>query len=72
MKIIDIKPLSGFAVTFMLMDLYIVKGNFEKNFIKNIGIIRLYTNIMQRFGHFLNKTGNYKDWPWMYTMVAKK
>ena len=71
-QIIDIKPLSGFAVTFIQMHLYIVKGKFEKGIIKKLGIIRLYSYLMQRFGLFLNKRDNTKEWTWMYTVVAKK
>ena len=71
-EIIDIQPLSGFAVTFIQMHLYIVKGKFEKGIIKKMGIIRLYSYLMQRFGLFLNKRDNTKEWTWMYTVVAKK
>jgi ubiquinone/menaquinone biosynthesis C-methylase UbiE len=71
-EVVDIHPLSGFAVTFIQMHLYIVKGKFEKGIIKKMGIIRLYSYLMQRFGLFLNKRDNTKEWTWMYTIVAKK
>jgi SAM-dependent methyltransferase len=71
-EVIEVRPLSGFAVTFIQMHLYIVKGKFEKGIIKKLGIIRLYSYLMQRFGLFLNKRDNTKEWTWMYTIVAKK
>lgn len=71
-EVIEVRPLSGFAVTFIQLHLYIIKGKFEKGIIKKIGIIRLYSYLMQRFGLFLNKRDNTKEWTWMYTIVAKK
>ncbi len=71
-EVIEVRPLSGFAVTFIQLHLYIIKGKFEKGIIKKMGIIRLYSYLMQRFGLFLNKKDNTKEWTWMYTIVAKK
>ncbi len=71
-EVIEVRPLSGFAVTFIQLHLYIIKGKFEKGIIKKMGIIRLYSYLMQRFGLFLNKRDNTKEWTWMYTVVAKK
>jgi ubiquinone/menaquinone biosynthesis C-methylase UbiE len=71
-EVVDIRPLSGFAVTFIQLHLYIIKGKFEKGIIKKIGIIKLYSYLMQRFGLFLNKRDNTKEWTWMYTITVKK
>jgi len=71
-EVIEVRPLSGFAVTFIQLHLYVVNGKFNRGIIKKIGIVRLYSYLMQRFGLFLNKHDNTKEWTWMYTIVAKK
>lgn len=71
-EVIEIRPLSGFAVTFIQLHLYILNGKFNKGIIKRIGVVRLYSYLMQRLGLFLNKHDNTKQWTWMYIIVAKK
>lgn len=71
-EVIEVRPLSGFAVTFIQLHLYIVLGKFNRGFIKKLGIVTFYSYLMQRFGLFLNKHDNTKLWTWMYTVVAKK
>lgn len=71
-EIIEITPLSGFAVTFIQLHLYLVKGKFDKGIIKALKLFKLYAFIFKKFGLFINKYDNSKQYTWMYTIVAKK
>lgn len=71
-EVIEVRPLSGFAVTFIQLHLYVINGKFNRGIIKRIGILRLYSYLMQKLGLFLNKHDNTKEWTWMYTAVVKK
>jgi SAM-dependent methyltransferase len=71
-NIIEIKPLSGFLVTFTQLHLYVLNGKFNKGIIRFIGIFKVYAFVSQRIALFLNKYDNSKSWTWMYLLVAKK
>jgi SAM-dependent methyltransferase len=71
-KVIEIFPLSGFAVTFIQLHLYLVKGKLDKGIIKRLGVFRLYLYMCTKFGLFVNRYDNSKQLTWMYTVVAQK
>lgn len=71
-RIIDISPLSGFAVTFIQLHLYLVKGKFDKGIIKTLGLFKLYLLLCTKLGLFINRFDNSKQYTWMYTIVAQK
>lgn len=61
-EVIEVRPLSGFAVTFIQLHLYVINGKFNREFIKKTGIVTFYSYLMQRFGLFLNKHDYTKQW----------
>jgi SAM-dependent methyltransferase len=71
-EIIDISPLSGFAVTFIQLHLYLVNGKLNKGVFKALGIFRAYLFCCNRLGMFLHKFDNSTQLTWMYTVVARK
>jgi SAM-dependent methyltransferase len=71
-KILEITPLSGFAVTFIQLHLYLVQGKFDKGLVKALGLYKLYLFICTRFGLFINKYDHSKQFTWMYTVAAQK
>lgn len=71
-QVVEITPLSGFVVTFIQLHLYLIKGKFDKGFIKALGLVKFYAFICTKLAFFLNKYDNSKQYTWMYTVVAKK
>jgi SAM-dependent methyltransferase len=71
-KVIEMSPLSGFAVTFLQLHLYLVKGKFDKGIIKALGLFKFYLFVCTKFGLFINKYDHSKEFTWMYTIVAQK
>lgn len=71
-EILEIVPLSGFALTFLQLHLIPVNGKFNKGIIKKSGIIELYIYLITKLGMFLNKHDNSKEFTWMYVVVVKK
>ncbi|MBC7606934.1 MAG: class I SAM-dependent methyltransferase [Burkholderiales bacterium] len=71
-KIIEIAPLSGFAVTFIQLHLYLAKGKLDKGLFKTLGIFKAYLYLCTKLGLFLHQYDNSKQLTWMYTVVAQK
>jgi SAM-dependent methyltransferase len=71
-EVIEIRPLSGFAVTFLQLHLYIINGKFNKGMIKWLGIFKLYNYICQRLGLWLNRHDKTHNFTWMNIIVVKK
>lgn len=71
-KVLEITPLSGFAVTFIQLHLYLVQGKFNRGIIKALGIYKLYLWLCTRFGLFINKYDHSQQFTWMYTVAAQK
>lgn len=70
--VIDIAPLSGFAVTFIQLHLYLVNGKINKGIIRKLGFFKVYLYLCNRLGMFLHKYDNSQQLTWMYTVVAQK
>lgn len=70
--IIDISPLSGFAVTFIQLHLYLVNGKINKGIVKKLGVFKAYLYLSNKLGLFLHKHDNSTQLTWMYTVVAQK
>ncbi len=71
-EIIEIKPLSGFVVTFLQLHIYLVDGKFNKGIVRKIKILDAYIWICHKMGLYLNKKDHSHDWTWMYVVTAKK
>jgi SAM-dependent methyltransferase len=71
-QVIEIRPLSGFAVTFIQLHLYIINGKFNKGLIKKLGILKPYYYLCHRLGLWLNKHDNSQIFTWMNIIVVKK
>jgi SAM-dependent methyltransferase len=71
-EVIEIRPLSGFLVTFMQLHLYIINGKFNKGIIRHLRILDAYTWICNSIGLKLNRFDKSYDWTWMYIAVVKK
>lgn len=70
--IVEVRPLSGFILTFLQLHIYLVKGKFNKGLIKFFGIFEFYNFIVQRLGVFLNKFDRSYAWTWMNVIVVQK
>jgi SAM-dependent methyltransferase len=70
--VVEIRPLSGFILTFLQLHIYLVMGKFNKGIIRFLGIFELYNFIIQRLGIFLNKFDRSYAWTWMNVVVAHK
>jgi SAM-dependent methyltransferase len=70
-EIIEIKPLSGFIVTFLQLHLYFISGKLNKGLIKNLGIFKAYVFFINRLGLLLNKFDKSYSWTWMYLVTAR-
>lgn len=71
-EIVEIKPLSGFLVTFLQLHLYIVEGKFNKGIIRKTKIIDGYIWLCNKIGISFNKKDNSLGWTWMYVVTAKR
>jgi len=71
-KVIEISPLSGFAVTFIQLHLYLVYGKFNKGIIRIFGLFKFYLFLLTKLGLFINRFDNSQQYTWMYTIVAQK
>jgi SAM-dependent methyltransferase len=71
-EVVEVRPLSGFVITFLQLHLYIINGKFNKGIIKWFGIFKVYNFLCQKLGLFLNKFDNSKSYTWAYIIVAKK
>jgi len=71
-EIVEIKPLSGFIVTFLQLHIYLVNGKFNKGIIRKIKILDSYIWFCHKLGLFLNKKDKSNDWTWMYVVTARK
>lgn len=71
-NVIELIPLSGFAVTFLQLHLYIVNGKFNKGLIKKIRLFKVYNFCFSRLGLWLNKYDRSHAWTWMYISVVQK
>lgn len=71
-EIIEIKPLSGFFVTFLQLHIYIIEGKFNKGIIRKIKILDAYIAFCNYLGIKFNKKDNSTDWTWMYVVTARK
>lgn len=71
-KVIEVKPLSGFILTFLQLHLYLVKGKFNKGIIRFLGLFEGYNFIIQRVGLFLNRYDKSYGWTWMNIIVLQK
>lgn len=70
-EIIEIKPLSGFMVTFLQLHLYYLKGKLNRGLIRKSGAFDAYVYLINRFGLWLNKFDTSYRWTWMYVVTAK-
>jgi SAM-dependent methyltransferase len=71
-EIIEIKPLSGFIVTFLQLHLYYFSGKLNKGIIKKMGLFKSYVFIINRLGLWLNKFDRSYSWTYSYVVTAKK
>jgi SAM-dependent methyltransferase len=71
-EIIEIKPLSGFIVTFLQLHLYLVDGKINRGIIKKLGLLNPYIWVVNHLGLMLNKVDNSTIWTWMYMVTARK
>ena len=70
-EIIEIKPLSGFIVTFLQLHLYYLSGKLNRGVLKKIGVFTAYVIIINRLGLWLNRFDKSYRWTWMYVVTAK-
>ncbi len=70
-EIIEIKPLSGFFVTFLQLHLYVLSGRINRGLVKKIGLFDAYVYFVNRFGLWFNKFDKSFGWTWMYVVTAK-
>jgi SAM-dependent methyltransferase len=71
-EVVEVRPLSGFAVTFLQLHLYVVKGKFDKGVIRWFGLFKIYNFLCHRLGLFINRFDNSKAWTWMNIIVVRK
>lgn len=71
-EIIEIKPLSGFIVTFLQLHLYLVEDKLNRGIVRKTKIINLYTWMCNTVGLYCNKWDNSKIWTWCYVVTARK
>lgn len=70
-KIIDIKALSGFWVTFGQLLVYNIY-RFNRGPLKFIPIIPLFGALIQGVSYLLDKIDKTEQWTWMYMIIARK
>lgn len=70
--IVEIHPLSGFALTFLQLHLKLVKNKLDRGIIKKLRLVDIYIYLCSKLGLFLNKYDNTKIYTWMYLVVARK
>ncbi len=70
-EIIEIKPLSGFWVTFGQLFVYYIY-RFNKGPLRWLHIIDIVGLSIQGFVYLINKIDKTEQWTWMYMVVAKK
>lgn len=71
-EIIEIKPLSGFAVTFLQLHIYIINGKFNKGIVRKLKVLDAYIWLCHKIGLWLNKRDNTTDWSWMFVATVRK
>ncbi|MBN1386922.1 MAG: class I SAM-dependent methyltransferase [Bacteroidales bacterium] len=71
-EVIEIRPISGFVVTFAQLNLYLMKGKFNHGLIKWLGLFRLYNFICQKLALFLNKYDHSQQYTCEYISVIRK
>lgn len=71
-EIIEIKPLSGFAVTFLQLHIYLVNGKFNRGVLRKFKIIDAYIWLCHKLGLWLNKRDSTTEWTWMYVVTVRK
>jgi SAM-dependent methyltransferase len=71
-EIIEIKPLSGFAVTFLQLHIYIINGKFNKGIIRKLKVLDAYIWLCHKIGLWFNKRDNTTDWSWMFVATVRK
>lgn len=71
-EIIEIKPLSGFVVTFFQLHLYYLSGKLNRGLIKATRLFEAYVYLINRLGLWLNKFDRSHSWTYAYVVTAKK
>jgi ubiquinone/menaquinone biosynthesis C-methylase UbiE len=70
-EIVEIKPLSGFWVTFGQLFVYNIY-RFNRGPLKYVPIIPAIGLIIQGISYFLDKIDKTEQWTWMYMVVSRK
>ncbi|MBN1515459.1 class I SAM-dependent methyltransferase [Candidatus Sumerlaeota bacterium] len=70
-EIIEIKPLSGFWVTFGQLFAYNI-NRLNRGFLHWIRIISILSLMIQATAYVLDKIDRTEQWTWMYMVVARK
>lgn len=71
-EIIEIKPLSGFIVTFFQLHLCFLKDKVNRGPIKWLRLFDIYVLLINKLGLFLNRFDKSHIWTWCYIVVVKK
>lgn len=69
-EIIEIRPLSGFVVTFAQEFVYFLQSLNHNTILRNL--INILQFIIQKTAYFLNRYDKSYDFTWMYLLIAKK
>lgn len=70
--VVEVKPLSGFVLTFLQLHLYLCKGKFNKGIVRYLGLFEVYNFIIQRIGLLIHRFDKSYSWTWMYVIVVQK
>jgi ubiquinone/menaquinone biosynthesis C-methylase UbiE len=70
-EIVEIKPLSGFIVTFGQLFIYYI-DRFNYGWLRRLRIITLFEELIQILIRFLHKRDKTYQWTWAYLVLAKK
>jgi len=71
-EIIEIKPLSGFLVTFLQLHLYLIDSKFNRGVLRYFKIVDFYIILCTKLGLWYNRKDNTTNWTWMYVITVKK
>lgn len=71
-KILELKPLSGFIVTFTQLFVYYLNGTFSRGILRQAKVFYPLFWALQKIALHLNKYDRSTQWTWMYMVVVQK
>lgn len=70
-EVIEVRPLSGFWITWATMFCYYLERFHKKRFLRRV-VLPMTGRIVQRISRMLENWDRAEEWSWMYSIVARK